>query len=161
MNDRTNTACWPLLALALSGCGAESDATQGDGAHGEIGSVTEALTTWDSLSYPDTYNIYDWDGVRATMHSNSNSNVAGGIGNVTVRIDNDNPARVHIRKLELALMCATHAGNTRPDIIIVDKVFSSYVDGNGGIWGVGTSCPMSFYQHLVQWNTHVEASFGD
>jgi hypothetical protein len=150
------------LALALSGCGSAENANPGDDTHDEVGSVTEALTTQDRTLNAGDYVRLDWDGITMFVSTKSGDMNPGvtHVWSAAVDITNDNPARVHFRKLWLDLTCSAGPNGSGASTD-ADHPFSIYVAGNGGHYSNTMVCPWGFgYPYLVKTTVHIESSFG-
>jgi hypothetical protein len=150
------------LGLALSGCGAGADASPGGEANDEVASVSEALTTERGTAWITSPLYLHWDGVTVFLdnYDDHTDPVTAGYS-AYVQIYNANPRRVHMRRIQIDLFCAQQAWG-KGAIAETEFVFSSYVDGNGGMFERSVICPYGFgYPYIVKSQIYTESSFGD
>jgi len=163
MNRRTKLVIGSAqlaCALAISGCGAAPDASQSDDAEGEIGSVSEALTTFDNVGYFGSGMRLDWS--DATLFVSTNSSTSTGSW-VELDIFNHNQARLHMRKINFEVTCSNlNSTQVIGPTLTGYFTFSTYVEPNGGTYHQHMDCATWFgYRYLISWKMHSESSFGD
>ena len=161
MNRRTNLVIGSAqlaCALVLSACGAAPDASQSYDAEGEVGSVSEALTTFDNVGYFGEGMRRDWS--DATLFVGTTDGLPAW---VELDIFNHNQNRLHMRTIKFDITCSQ--ADPRQTISAISDgyfTFSTYVAANGGTYHQHMDCAYWFgFKYLVSWKMHSESSFGD